>query len=387
MTESTTTYMIAAILVLVAFAIALTVTVRGGRNRRRRREDPYVAGLRRLLDGDRSGAYSSLQSSVKSGQAPNDAYIRLGAMLRENGDPAKALQMHRSLTVKTDLSKREKVELFTNIALDYSAQGNATQAANVLETAVQSMGLKDPEVYRLLAREYLVLGQTESSYRCLKEMKRLGAIGDRELSLFLCTAGDAAAEKGDLKEAKKIYQKALKHQSDNPVALLGLGDLEEKLDNLNESLDRWKTAAIISQELSTDALKKVEHVMFDRGMFGDMERVYRDILQARPWDEYATIALASFFKKQGRGEDAVEFLEEFREMHPESIGATVLLTSLYASMGDRDRLDTFLEELESKVNEAKVHFECAKCGYRSQVMRWHCPRCNIFDSFEKKHED
>jgi lipopolysaccharide biosynthesis regulator YciM len=279
------------------------------------------------------------------------------------------------------------VELFTNIALDYSAQGNATQAANVLETAVQSMGLKDPEVYRLLAREYLVLGQTESSYRCLKEMKRLGAIGDRELSLFLCTAGDAAAEKGDLKEAKKIYQKALKHQSDNPVALLGLGDLEEKLDNLNESLDRWKTAAIISQELSTDALKKVEHVMFDRGMFGDMERVYRDILQARPWDEYATIALASFFKKQGRGEDAVEFLEEFREMHPESIGATVLLTSLYASMGDRDRLDTFLEELESKVNEAKVHFECAKCGYRSQVMRWHCPRCNIFDSFEKKHED
>jgi lipopolysaccharide biosynthesis regulator YciM len=56
-------------------------------------------------------------------------------------------------------------------------------------------------------------------------------------------------------------------------------------------------------------------------------------------------------------------------------------------MGDRDRLDTFLEELESKVNEAKVHFECAKCGYRSQVMRWHCPRCNIFDSFEKKHED
>ena len=69
--DSTTTYLIAAILVVAAFAIALTVTLRGGRARRRKnREDPYVAGLRLLLDGDRTGAYASLQKSIKGGKAP-----------------------------------------------------------------------------------------------------------------------------------------------------------------------------------------------------------------------------------------------------------------------------------------------------------------------------
>jgi lipopolysaccharide biosynthesis regulator YciM len=385
--DSTTTYLIAAILVVGAFAIALTVTLHGGRARRRRsREDPYVAGLRLLLDGDRAGAYASLQKSIKSGKAPTDAYIRLGALLRENGDPGKALQMHRSLTVKTDLSRREKIELFANIAQDYSAQGNAAQAASVLETAVSSMGLKEPDVYRQLAREYHILGNTQSSYRCLKDMKRLGALGERELSLYLCTVGEGAVDQGDLKEAKKLFHRALKHKPDNAVALLALGNLEEKLDNENEALERWKAAATQSPELSGEALKKVEHVMFHRGTFGDIETVYRSILEARPWDEYATLALASFYKKQGRGEDAIEFLEEYRNMHPGSIGATVLLTSLYAAHDESDALETFLEELEARSSEPTERYECAACGFHSPAMRWHCPRCNSFDSFTKKHE-
>jgi lipopolysaccharide biosynthesis regulator YciM len=385
--DSTTTYLIAAIAVLGAFAVALTITLRSGRARRRgRTEDPYVAGLRLLLDGDRQGAYVSLQRSIKSGKAPTDAYIRLGALLRENGDPGKALQMHRSLTVKTDLSKREKIELFSNIALDYSAQGNASQAATVLETAVSTMGLKEPDVYRQLAREYHVLGKTESSYRCLKEMKRMGVLEERELSLYLTTVAESAAEQGDAKEAKKLFNKALKHQADNAAALLALGNLEETLGNEDEALARWKSAALLSPELSGEALKKIEHVMFNRGTFGEIEKVYRSVLEARPWDEYATLALASFYKKQGRGEDAIEFLEEYRNMHPGSIGATVLLTSLYAAHDDADALESFLEELEARSPASGEHFECDVCGFQSSAMRWHCPRCNSFDSFAKKHE-
>lgn len=379
--------MIAAVVVVAALAIALTVTMRSDSRRRKRTVDPYVEGLKLLLDGDRKEAYASLQRSVKNGLAPTDAYVRLGKLLRDNGDAAKALQMHRSLTVKTDLSKREKVELFINIALDYSALGNAAQAIVVLETAVKTMGLKDPEVFRLLAREYHVLGNTEESYRCLREMKRPGAIGDRELALYLCTAGEASAEEGDLKEAKKFLQKALKHQSDNPAVLLALGNLEEKLENENEALERWKKVTVDSPELSADALRKIEHVMFNRGTFGDIEQVYRSVLEVRQWDEYATLALASFYKKQGRGRDAIEFLEEFRSMHPRSIGTTVLLTSLYAAQEDSDALETFLDEHDAVHAAPTILYECSGCGFQSPGMRWHCPRCNSFDSFVKKHED
>jgi len=384
--DSTTTYIVAAVVVVAIFALSLAATMRG-RGKRKRIHDPYVDGLKLLLDGDRNAAFSSLQKSIKSGKAPTDAYIRLGALLRENGDPGKALQMHRSLTVKTDLGKRDKAELFVNIAKDYSAMGNASQASSVLETATKNMGLRDPEVLRLLAREYHVLGRSDDAYRCLKDMKRSGTVGERELALYLCTAGERLAEEGDLKEAKKLYQRALKHKSDNAATLLALGSLEERLGNEDDALAHWRKAAVAAPDLSTQALKNIERVMFQRGTFGDIERVYRDVLEARPWDEYATLALASFYKKQGRGEEAIEFLEEFRNMHPESIGSTVLLTSLYAAHEDFATLEKFLEENEARAAERTIHYECSNCGFQSTAMRWHCQRCNAFDTFVKKNEE
>jgi lipopolysaccharide biosynthesis regulator YciM len=383
--DSTTITIVAAIIVVVILAVSASFMF-SGRQQRRRVSDPYVAGLRSLVDGERDEAFVLLQKAIKTGKAPTDAYIRLGNLLRDNGDAGKALQIHRSLTVKPNLTRREKIELFINIAQDYSRLGNSGQAIAVLETALKNMGLKDPEVFRLLAREYHVSGKTEDAYRCLKELKRGHVVGDRELSLYLGTAGERLAEDNELKEARKLLQQALKHDSDNPSVRLALGNLEEKQNNQDNALDHWKRAAMASPELSAAALKSIEHVMFQRGTFGDVEKVYRDVLGARPWDEYATRALASFYKKQGRGEEAIEFLEEFRSMHPESIGSALVLTSLYATNKDAATLERFLEENESQATARNTQYECVECGFQSTSMRWHCPRCNVFDSFKEKHE-
>jgi lipopolysaccharide biosynthesis regulator YciM len=121
--------------------------------------------------------------------------------------------------------------------------------------------------------------------------------------------------------------------------------------------------------------------MFHRGTFGDIEKIYRDVLAKRPWDEHATLALASFYRKQGRGEEAIDFLEEYRSMHPESLGTTLLLTSLYAMIKDRDELERFLESSEKDAAAQKPEYRCRECDFRTRTMRWHCPRCNAFESF------
>jgi lipopolysaccharide biosynthesis regulator YciM len=383
--STTILYIVAAVVVVAIFAISLAGARRRD-GRRRRAIDPYVEGLRSLVDGDGKKAFSFLQQSVKSGKAPTDAYIRLGRLLREKGDPDKALQIHKSLTVKPDLIPSEKVELFVNIAQDYSKLGNSAQAVNVLEAAVKRLGLKDPAVFKMLSKEYHLLGKPEEAYRCLKEMKRNGSVGERELALYLCTAGEQKVEAHNPKEAKKLFQRALKHDPKCATACYWLGNLEEELGNEKGSVEQWKKASTLSPELSAEALKSLERVMFHRGTFGDIERVYRDIVEARPWDEYATLALASFYRKQGRGEEAIEFLEEFRSMHPESIGSALLLTSLYAVHRTQDDLEKFLEDNEAAIAARSAHYVCADCGFQSTIMRWHCPRCNAFDSFSKKNE-
>jgi lipopolysaccharide biosynthesis regulator YciM len=126
--------------------------------------------------------------------------------------------------------------------------------------------------------------------------------------------------------------------------------------------------------------------MFQRGRFSEVEQVYAEVLDVRPWDEYATLSLAAFYKKQGRGEEAIDFLEEFRSMHSESVGATLLLTSLYATQKDADTLEKFLDENET--NHSRTGgYECGQCGFKSVTMRWHCARCNTFDSFSKSDEN
>ena len=75
-------------------------------------QNPYVEALKMIIDNDHEGAFRELNRAVKSGFAPTDAYIKLGNLLRARGEASKALQIHQSLTVKTNLTKPEKTELF-----------------------------------------------------------------------------------------------------------------------------------------------------------------------------------------------------------------------------------------------------------------------------------
>ena len=103
-------------------------------------------------------------------------------------------------------------------------------------------------------------------------------------------------------------------------------------------------------------------------------------------DEAANLGLAAFYRKQGRGEDAITLLEEYLTVHPDSTNAMLMLTSFYARYRDADTLERFLDESFDTPERAPV-YECDACSLRSPTMRWHCPRCNAFDSFSVNHHE
>jgi lipopolysaccharide biosynthesis regulator YciM len=103
------------VLALVALGLRRMRQARGGK---RKAYDPYVDGLKALVDGDRETAFQHLERAVRGSDAPVDAYLRLGTLLRESGEVGRALQLHQSLTVKTSLSRRERAILHQELALD-----------------------------------------------------------------------------------------------------------------------------------------------------------------------------------------------------------------------------------------------------------------------------
>jgi len=376
--------MLVAIGVVVVAAIAglVVFNVRRGRQRARRVADPYVEGLALLVDGERTEAFTRFQEAVRGDGAPADAYIRLGKLLRERGEASKALQIHKSLTVKTDLTRREKTALFVDIAEDYAALGHGAKAIEVLDTAAKSMHLRSRGVYRVLAREAHRLGRTEEAYGYLKELARAGGIGDRELALYLASVGEDLVAAGKTRDARKVLQRALRYDGDCASAHMALGNLEEREGRRDAAVERWRRAAVLSDALSPQALERIAAVMFQEGTFGEIEAVYREVLAARDDDERATMALAGFYRKQGRADEAIQVLEDYRVGRPQAGGARAMLASLYASRGGGASLRQLLSEQERAMAGGQA-YRCRECGRRATQMRWHCPACNAFDSFEE----
>jgi len=174
----------------------------------------------------------------------------------------------------------------------------------------------------------------------------------------------------------------LRHDPECASALLALGRLAEQSGDMAEAIRHWRRTAQLSPELAPVALRSLERALYQRGTFNEIESVYREVLESRPADENAALALASFYRKQGRTGDAVHLLEDYRHANPGSVAGTVLLSSIYASRGDADELEDFLDRSERSLDR-EARYKCTHCGHQSNEMRWHCPRCNRFDSFSR----
>jgi len=365
-----------------ALFIAAAVWLVRGRHERvvDRVADPYIEGLKLLIDGRSDEAFLRLQQAVVTGTAPTDAYIRIGRMLRERGDAAKALQIHKSLTIKADLTRQERIDVFANVAEDYASLGRPERALEAVETAMRRTGLHDAALLSIAARACHTLDRPEEAYEYLKELKKAGGLGDREVALYLVTVAEKEADKGRSRDARKTLIRALRHDPECASALLALGRMEEKGEDMNAAIRYWRQAATLSSELAPVALRSLERALYQRGTFNEIEAVYRDVLDSRPGDENAALALASFYRKQGRTGEALHLLEDYGHSNPGSVAGTVLLSSLYASRGDTDELEEFLDRSERALDR-NTQYRCGSCGHMSAEMRWHCPRCNRFDTF------
>jgi len=364
------------------FALALAWVVRGRHERPVERvSDSYADALRLLADGKPSDAFVRLQQAVVAGQAPPDAYVRIGRMLRERGDAARALQIHRSLTVKSDLTHRERLDVYANVAEDHLALSQPERALRTIEGAMRAMNERDPALLALGMRASHALGRSEEAYEYLKELRKAGGVGEREMALYLVSIAEADMEKGRTRDARRTLSRALKHDAECGPALLALGSLEEAAGDIETAIRHWKGVARVSPELSPSALAHLERVLYQRGTFNDIETVYRDVLDTRPDDEHAAVSLASFYRKMGRTDAAVSLLQEHTQANPDSTTGTVLLTALHAQRGDDTELERLVDRGD-RLLKRPSHFRCI-CGRESDLMRWHCPGCNRFDSFSR----
>ena len=121
------------LLVLGIAAGGVAVYVLNFKPRRKSKvKDLYAEGLDLLITGRRKSAYKNFKDIIQKDSDNIKAYLRLGQVLREGGNPVQALKIHRGLMHRRNLTHYEQIELHKNLALDYYSSGN-------LDAAIQEL--------------------------------------------------------------------------------------------------------------------------------------------------------------------------------------------------------------------------------------------------------
>ena len=96
------------LLVLGVAAGGVAVYVLSFKPRRKSKvKDLYAEGLDLLITGRRKSAYKNFKDIIQKDSDNIKAYLRLGQVLREGGNPIQALKIHRGLLHRRNLTHYE----------------------------------------------------------------------------------------------------------------------------------------------------------------------------------------------------------------------------------------------------------------------------------------
>jgi lipopolysaccharide biosynthesis regulator YciM len=341
--------------------------------------DHYRNALLQILRNELDAAVESLRLTVQSTDAPADAYIQLGNLLRSRGEALAAFRVHQSLTVRQNLQPEERIATLRALVDDYRALNQRAEALQTLESLAQLR--RDAPVVADLARESLLLGRYDAAVALLRELQKLDAsIGRPELAAFLAAAAEHALRRDHLSESRRLLQLAQKEDDGCPQALDLCGDLAQLEGDHESALYYWQKLVFAGNAPAPDVHEKLEKVYFEMGKFSEIERVYTQILEARPRDLPTLLAAARIASKKGEAEEAERLLRNAIELAPRSTAAFVMLVGLYLDEGKgREVRDLVAAHVAGNPKETLV---CPRCGEKRDRQPGYCTGCGRFGAYE-----
>ncbi|MFQ5706972.1 MAG: tetratricopeptide repeat protein [bacterium] len=376
------------VLILIVFSaiVALVLFVLLQRKPTTRTEEAaneYAEGLNLLLQGRREEALSKLRDSVSKNSKNIDAYLKIGDLLREMGQPEKAINVHKYLTVRKGLSPGKQLEILQCLAQDYHAAKKFDKALQVVNTILEQKK-KDIWAQEMKLQIYEDLEAWNKAFDTYKGLIKLkGLPRNGKLALYKVEEGLTFLKKNQNKEARLRFKEAMKIAPDSAPAYIYLADsyIEEGMkDEALKVLKRFIEKVPSQSFLAFDRLKEL---LFESGVYGEIENLYLELIGSQPENFAAHLALAEIYEKKGELQKAISTCTEVLEKDPGNEKTKKYLVKLYHNAGNDAEAIKLALDLINQSLENKGLFQCKLCGYESQKPFWRCPACRQWDTFTK----
>jgi lipopolysaccharide biosynthesis regulator YciM len=371
------------VLGIAVIVIAVIVLVR----RRRSAGTPrsgYIAALYALIEGRKDDALRLLTQAVRSGEADADAYLQLGALLRESGQPERALQIHRGLTVRRDLVPRQETAIQIAIAEDLAALGRMDQAVAVLDELRH--GRRDSDVLMSLHRLHHRAGDHDAAYADLRDLSRVSnRVTPRNRAAYLTSIACGLIEAGRGEEARKYLERARKDDRTAPAAIYLSAGLAMDRGDLGEAVRLWIELLRADISYFAEVAPMLEKTLFESSRFDELEGILGELIELHPSHPLIISDLARFHAKKGDVSRGIDLLEaaRAREANDPIIAGT--LASLYLQSGRPEEALSVLEETDPGATAAPS-WRCRSCGEDYPAALGFCRACCEYGSIHR-HED
>jgi lipopolysaccharide biosynthesis regulator YciM len=309
-----------------------------------------------------------------------DAYLRLGDILRRKRQLERAIQIHRDLLLRPNLTENEKGLVLKSLAADYLDARDWDSAVKTLE---ELSGLSGYDAWSAekLASAYERKKNWEEAKKAYAKYLKLKSEKDTSyLAKFHLLAGRDFGEKKEYHKARLEYKEALNFDEKLDWAYMYIADSYQTERRTEDAIEFWKKFLATSPQLGFLVYPKLERAYFELGKFGDITEVYSEVLRKDPKNSRALLGLARILEKRGRANQAMEQYSSILEGDPAFAPARQALARLLL---EQKRPSEALRETEFLLEHLagmREEFYCARCGWSSSEYFFLCGSCDAFRS-------
>ncbi|MFQ5744254.1 MAG: tetratricopeptide repeat protein [Acidobacteriota bacterium] len=340
----------------------------------------YLLGLNYLISNQPDLALVELSKAVRGETDAVEAYLALGNLFREKGQVERAIDIHKSLLHRPNLTELGRLQSLFSLGLDFKKAGLIDRAERTLREVVK----RDPHNlsgWHCLRKVYEEMGRWDDAAEIQRKVQSLaGTRDDRMMASLWTERGRAAWGDGDLETALANFTTALELDADYAPAHLGAGDCFAERGEIEAAVRHWQEALSDSPAWATEALSRIAEAGGASDDLALVERACAQVLERQPHSWRAQLIKSRLHRRRGDLQQANEALTLALSERP---GSLTVQRELWESLRDRD-VDSseFNSLLDRVMKEARLvdPYVCLRCGFKSSEPFARCPHCQEWNT-------
>ena len=256
----------------------------------------------------------------------------MGNLLRdENTD--RAIKIHQMLTVRQNLDKETKIEIFKSLALDYK------KINDLKRSKIEAEKIYELDKTNLWANVFLLsiaeeIEDWEYAEKKAKDLKKIKGYEDEiNLSKYTLQKGIIHLKDNNLPEAEILFRKAITESPEFGMPYKYLGDIKYANRDLVKAVEYWEKYMELSPSESHLVFDSIETALFDLGRYSEVEKFYRKVLENNSKDLNAGLRLANVLNEKGENKAAIDLIDSF--ILEENPSVLVMLMKLKLSLSSK----------------------------------------------------